>query len=221
MEVTQALESRYCVRAYLDKDVESSLIQTIFQTARFAPSGVNTQPWQVIILKNAQLKNITTQMTQAFDQGQLGSEEYDYYPEKWFEPFATRRKNCGLARFAALSIARADTQKRQSAWRLNYEFFKAPVGLIFLKDRRLGVGSYLDYGMFLQNVMIMANSLGLGTCPQAAIAQYHQILRETLQIPEELMVVCGMALGYPDLKDPANSYRLPKLSADQFLRWEV
>lgn len=221
MNISKIMKSRFSSRNFIDKDVCTGDIEKIFEAARFAPSGVNTQPWQVMVLKGTRLKALSDSMLEKFDAGSLGQPEYDYYPNEWFEPFSQRRKNCGLRRFAALGITRQDKEKRQEAWRRNYEFFGAPVGLIFLKDKRLGEGSYLDYGMFLQNVMLMATSLDLATCAQAAIAEYHQVIREHFNLDQNLMVLCGMALGYPDLNDPGNSYRLPRESLDSFVNWQV
>ena len=221
MDISKVIKSRFSSRNFLDKDVPIETLEKILEVARFAPSGVNTQPWQVIILKNEQLRTITQAMLEKFDKEQIGVLEYDYYPNQWFEPYAMRRKNCGLKRFEALKITREDKEKRQLEWRRNYQFFGAPVGLIFLKDKRLGEGSYLDYGMFLQNIMLMATSLDLATCAQAAIAEYHKVIREHFNIDEHLMIVCGMALGYPDHSEPGNSYRLGREELKDFVNWQV
>lgn len=221
MDVATAIKARFSSRSFLDRDVDLTLLEKIFDVARYAPSGVNTQPWQVIVLKSKSLLKCVKEMQQSFDNGQVGIEEYDYYPQEWFEPYLTRRRNCGLRRFAALEITRQDKEKRQAAWRLNYEFFGAPVGLIFLRDKRLGEGSYLDYGMFLQNIMIMASSLGLATCPQAAIGQYHEIIKDLFDVDEDMMVLCGMALGYANNSDPANGYRLGREPVHSFVNWQV
>lgn len=221
MDISKIIKSRFSSRNFLDKDVPVEVLSSLLDAARFAPSGVNTQPWHVVVLKNQSLKDASQIMLDKFDSEQVGSPEYDYYPTQWFNPYALRRKNCGLRRFAALGITRHDGEKRKREWRRNYEFFGAPVGLIFLKDRRLGEGSYLDYGMFLQNIMLMATSLELATCAQASIAEYHEELRQHFNIEEHFLVVCGMALGYPNHQETGNSYRLPRESVDNFVNWQV
>ena len=221
MDIANVIKSRFSSRNFLDKDVPEDIITNMLDAARYAPSGVNTQPWHVIVLKNDKLKKVSELMLDKFDNHSLGKPEYDYYPTQWFEPYSIRRKNCRLSRFAALGITKHDTQTREQAWRRNYEFFGAPVGLIFLKDKRLGEGSFLDYGMFLQNIMLMATAQNLATCAQAAIAEYHQEIREYFNIDNNLIVVCGMALGYPDHSKPGNSYRLPREQLDSFVNWQV
>jgi nitroreductase len=124
------------------------------------------------------------------------SSPYKYYPAKWREPYISRRRKLGWDLYRLLGIGREEKDRMALQHSRNFRFFDAPVGLIFTIDRDLDLGSWLDYGMFLQNVMLAARARGLDTCPQAAIAQAHEILREELQIPETEQVVCGMSLGH-------------------------
>lgn len=197
--VDAAIESRRSVRAYLDKPVERAEIERILQVSARAPSGTNMQPWHVHVLTGQSLEALTTAVCAAFDTEPEAHEyEYDYYPAEFFEPYLGRRRKVGFDLYKLVGIARGDTAAMRAQHRLNFQFFGAPVGMIFTIDRRLGKGSWFDYGMFLQNIMVAARARGLDTCPQAAWAQFHRVISAQLALPPEQMVVCGLALGYAD-----------------------
>jgi len=124
--------------------------------------------------------------------------------ERGFEPYLTRRRTVGLGLYKLLGLTRENREGMAAQHRRNFQFFDAPVGMVFTIDRRLNTGSWLDYGMFLQNIMLLAREAGLHTCPQAAFCGYHAALRRTLPIPETETVVCGLSMGYATLDDPAN-----------------
>jgi nitroreductase len=147
--------------------------------------------------------------------------DYSYYPGEWLEPFASRRIDCGRALYKALGIEKRDKDAKIRAWNNNYRFFGAPVGLLFFVNKTLNKGSWLDMGMFLQNVMLAASACGLATCPQASLADYPVIVRGLLGVDDQLALVCGMALGYPDLNAPVNQYRLERAPVDEFTRWHA
>jgi nitroreductase len=214
-----AIQNRQCIRAFLDRPVDSTLIEQILNMARFAPSGVNHQPWHVACLQGATKQQLSATLIEARQADIKPNPDYDYYPSSWFEPYASRRKACGLAMYSALNINRNDIAKRQQVWELNYHFFGAPIGLIFFIDRKLALGSWLDLGMFLQNIMLAAQAFSLGTCPQASLAEYPDRVRETLALSTDVAIVCGMSLGYPDWTHPVNSYRLNREPLSQFVQW--
>lgn len=197
--VDAAIESRRSVRAYLDKPVDRAEIERILQVAARAPSGTNMQPWHVHVLTGRTLDALTAAVCAAFDtEPDAHDYEYDYYPAEFFEPYLGRRRKVGFDLYKLVGIAKGDTAAMRAQHRRNFEFFGAPVGMIFTIDRRLGKGSWFDYGMFLQNVMVAARARGLDTCPQAAWAQFHRVIAAQLALPPEQMVVCGLALGYAD-----------------------
>jgi len=203
--VDAAIESRRSLRAYLDKPVPRDVIERILEVAARAPSGTNMQPWHVHVLTGAARDALANAVCAAFDtEPQAHEYEYDYYPSEFFEPYLGRRRKVGFDLYKLVGIAKGDAVAMRAQHRRNFEFFGAPVGMIFTIDRRLGKGSWFDYGMFLQNVMVAARARGLDTCPQAAWAQFHRVIAEQLQLPPEQMVVCGLALGYADDSDPAN-----------------
>jgi nitroreductase len=199
--VDEVITSRRSIRAFLATPVARDVVEDILAVASRAPSGTNTQPWKVYVLSGAIKSRLSEAITAVYDdpvQLQEHTEEYAYYPRKWADPYLARRRKIGWDLYGLLGIGRTDKERMQAQHGRNYVFFDAPVGMIFTIDRILEQGSWLDYGMFLQNVMLAARARGLDTCPQAAFMQFHRVIATELQIPESEMVVCGMALGYAD-----------------------
>jgi nitroreductase len=208
VSVADAITSRHSVRAYLKKPVPRATIEEILRIAATAPSGSNMQPWRTYVLTGAALDRLRDAMCAAFlNKDKSGGSEYKLYPDELFEPFLARRRACGWGLYSLLSIGRGDYEKARAYRVTNYQFFGAPVGMVFTIDRRLELGSWLDYGMFLQNIMVAARGFGLHTCPEASIAQFPKITRAQLGLLDSEMVVCGMALGYADNAAPLNGYR--------------
>lgn len=210
---------RRSVRAFLKKEVPPEIIVNILDAARFSPSGVNTQPWKVAILGPQHRQKISQMITTAKDNQIPENPDYQYYPQEWVEPFKSRRKACGLALYGALNIQFKETEKRKVQWYRNYHFFDAPLGLIFYIDSHLCKGSWMDIGMFIQNVMLAARFYGLETCPQASLAEYPDIIREHLNISSSYHIVCGMAIGYADWTHPVNQYRTTREEVSTFTVW--
>jgi nitroreductase len=208
--VDAAITSRRSVRAFLPTPVPRRTIEDILAVASRAPSGVNTQPWKVTVLtgaaKDALSKKILAEHDARAAAGSTGADvgEYDYYPTEWAPPYIDRRRKVGWDLYGLLGIGKADKARMHAQHGRNYRFFDAPVGLIFTIDRVLRQGSWLDYGMFLQNVMTAARARGLDTCPQAAFIGFYSLIEEVLQMPRTEMVVCGMSLGYADESAPEN-----------------
>ena len=219
MNVIEALESRKSVRAFLDKPVEKDQINKILDAARHSPSGVNTQPWQVAVVTGEAKKNLQEKIEASFRGGNKGKAEYQYYPGEWVEPFKSRRKACGLLMYQTLGITREDTERQMDQWAANYRSFDAPVTLYFFIHRPMETGSYMDYGMFLQSVMLAAVDQGLATCPQAALADYPEIIRAELGYSDDKVLVCGMALGYEDKDAVVNSYRTGREAVESFTEY--
>ena len=195
MNVSEALLNRKSIRAFLDKDVEKEKIVTILEAAKHAPSGVNMQPWNLYVVDKKGQERIQNRVIQAFEKGKRSQMDYQYYPLSWDEPYKGRRKETGLLMYKTLGISREDKAKQMEQWKANYRAFDAPVVLYFFIDRSLEKGSYLDYGMFLQSVLLMATQLGLGSCPQAALAEYPQIVREELKVSDDKLLLCVSHLG--------------------------
>ena len=219
MNVNDALLARKSTRAYLPKAVEEDKLTRILDAARHAPSGTNTQPWQVAVVRGESKQRLQQAMEEAFRAGEKGQMDYQYYPLDWQEPYKGRRKTCGLQMYQTLEIAREDKQRQIDQWAANYRAFDAPVMLLFFMDSVMQTGSYLDYGMFLQSLMLMAAEEGLATCPQAALGEYPQIVKQVLGYPADSILLCGIALGYEDKGALINSYRTALEELGAFTRY--
>lgn len=220
--VDAAITSRRSVRAFLPTDVPRPVIEQILSVASRAPSGTNTQPWQVTVLTGDAKRRLSTAIRQAYDdpaERARHTEEYDYYPTEWAAPYIDRRRKVGWDLYGLLGIAKTDKARMHAQHGRNYQFFDAPVGLVFTIDRVMRQGSWLDYGMFLQNIMIAARARGLDTCPQAAFTQWHRIIAEQLQLQPQQMVVCGMALGHADPQAIENTLQTERAPVSEFARF--
>ena len=212
------MRGRRSVRAFAPMPVPQATVAAILDVAACAPSGTNTQPWQVIALAGNAKEALCERVLQAYYQepGQHRP-EYDIYPPDFVEPYLSRRRRNGFELYALLGIARRDKDAMHRQHARNFTFFDAPVGLIFTVDRRMTRSSWVDYGMFMQNIMLAARTRGLDTCPQMAWALYSGILTEALEIPDYQMVVCGMALGYGIQMQPKIAC-VPRVSRSKALR---
>jgi nitroreductase len=219
MNVREALETRKSTRAFLDKTVSKATITRILEAARHAPSGVNTQPWQVAVVSGETKNKLQKRLEEAFRTGKKSNMDYSYYPDEWNSPYKERRKACGLQLYSTLDISRENRRRQIDQWAANYRAFDAPVMLLFFMDAGLQQGSFMDYGMFLQSVMLAAVEEGLATCPQASLAEYPQIVKAMLGYPEDDILLCGMALGYEDTEAVVNSYRTPREDTGSFTRF--
>lgn len=220
--VDAAITSRRSIRAFLDKPVERADIERILEVAARAPSGTNTQPWKVYVLTGQARERLSEAILAVNadpEQARRHTEEYAYYPREWVSPYVDRRRKVGWDLYSLLGLTRDNKAGMAAQHARNYRFFDAPVGLIFTIDRIMEQGSWLDYGMFLQNIMVAARARGLDTCPQAAFTQYHRVIAEELQLPANEMVVCGMALGWADPQRIENTLVTEREAAQGFARF--
>jgi nitroreductase len=196
-----AVATRRSVRAFLPTPVPRATIERILAVASRAPSGTNTQPWRVYVLTGEPLRSLSRRLVAAYDDPEESarhSEEYPYYPTEWVSPYIDRRRKIGWDLYGLLGIGKTDKARMHAQHRRNYEFFGAPVGLMFTIDRILRQGSWLDYGMFIEGVMVAARAHGLDTCPQAAFTPFHRIVTNEIGAPANEQLVCGMSLGWAD-----------------------
>jgi nitroreductase len=199
--VDAAIASRRSLRAFLPTPVTREVLEEILHVSSRAPSGSNTQPWKVYVLTGDSLRNLSQQILAAYDdpvQREAHQQEYVYYPRRWVAPYADRRRKVGWDLYGLMGIVKGDKDAMHAQHGRNYRFFDAPVGLIFTIDRVMEQGSWLDYGMFLQNIMVAARARGLDTCPQAAFIQFHRLILPVLGAGPDEMLVCGMSLGHAD-----------------------
>ncbi|MDH5592750.1 MAG: nitroreductase [Gammaproteobacteria bacterium] len=213
------MTQRHSCRAFVNKAVSHDQIERMLTAARHAPSGANTQPWQVAVVSGNTKKTLQQNIEHAFNAGETSKLDYQYYPVSWKAPYKKRRSDCGLQLYAALDITRGDADRRRAQWAANYRSFDAPVMLLFFIDPIMETGSYLDYGMFLQSIMLAAMEEGLATCAQAALAEYPQIVKQTLGYPDDQVLLCGMAIGYEDTDAAVNRYRTPREDVSVFTQF--
>ena len=219
--VDHAISSRRSIRRFLPTPVPLATVEAILDAAARAPSGTNMQPWRGYGLAGPARNALVNAVQAAFDAADPGhKQEVPYYPDEFFEPYLSRRRAVGWDLYGLLGIAKGEAIKMKAQHRRNFQFFDAPVGMIFTIDRRLATGSWLDYGMFLQNVMTAARGRGLDTCAQAAWAHYHKAIRPVLGLTEAEIVVCGMALGHADPDAPENTLVTNRAPAASFMRFD-
>ncbi len=224
--VDEAILGRRSVRAFTGRPVAHELIEQVLAVAARAPSGTNTQPWRVYVLSGSAKDLLADKVCRAHDEvfadpaaGAAYEEAYDYYPAKWFSPYVDRRRQNGYALYDLLGIAKGDKRRMHEQHQRNFRFFGAPVGLMFTLHRDLGRGSFVDYGMFLQAVMVAARARGLATCPQAAWNRFAKIVLPHIGASDEEVLVCGMSLGYEDTADSVNRLLTPREPTGSFVTW--
>ena len=217
-----AITSRRSIRAFLPTPVPRADIEALLAVAARAPSGTNTQPWQVHVLTGQAKDNLSRDIRAAYDDPEeraRHTEPYAYYPTEWRSPYIDRRRKVGWDLYSLLGIGRADKARMHEQHARNYAFFGAPVGLIFTIDSVMQQGSWLDYGMFLQSVMVAARARGLDTCPQAAFTQFHRIIARHLGLRDDQSVVCGMSLGHADRSAVENTLHTDREPVGGFVRF--
>ncbi len=219
MDVLSAIKNRKSTRAFIDKQVSPQTIDDVLDAARWAPSGANIQPWRVAVTTSGTKTNLCLALADAFQSNSPSNADYKYYASPVEEPYLARQRRCGAALYGALDIPRQDKQQRRAQWLKNYFAFDAPVILFIFIDSSLEKGSWIDMGMFIQNIMLAARGHGLESCPQAALAEYPDIVRSHLTITDEQLLICGIALGYSDTTAAVNQYRTERESVDSFTSW--
>lgn len=224
--VDQAIEGRQSIRAFTGEPVPRGLIEEILAVASRAPSGANIQPWKAYVLQGASKDALVEKVCAAYDairdhpeQAAQYVEAFDYYPRKWVSPFIERRRQNGWGLYGLLGIERGNKDGMHAQHRRNFRYFDAPVGLIFTISTVLSTGSLMDYGGYIQSVMIAARARGLDTCPQAAWNAYGKIVLPHIGAGDDEMIVCGMSLGYADESALVNTFRTPRLPVSDFTVW--
>jgi len=219
MKLADAIRSRHSCRAFLAREVEADKIERILKLAARAPSGGNLQPWWVAVVSGRTQRTLAAEIEARFRAGVRREPDYPYYPEHWAEPYRSRRFACGLQLYSTLGIEREDKARRREQWIENYRSFGAPVVLYLYMESHLATGAYVDLGIFLQSLMLAALEEGLATCPQQALAEYPRIVKQTLGLGDDTVLVCGVALGYEDPSAPVNQYRTPRAELVEFVRY--
>lgn len=218
----QAIATRRAVRAFLPTPVPRETVEALLAAAARAPSGSNIQPWKVRVVAG-EVRDRLVRAVLAADEAEgpkVHQREWNYYPVNWREPYLGRRRKVGFDLYGLMGIGRRDLAGMAAQRRRNYEFFGAPVGLIFTLEEDLEIGSWLDLGIFIGTFVVAARGMGLDTCPQAAFADYHAVLRRELGIPANEIVICGMAIGHADPDAPENRLVTERASPAEFATFE-
>jgi len=218
--VERAIRSRRAVRGFLPDPVDPALLRRLIDLAAQAPSGTNMQPWKLKVIGPKARARLEAALIASLDSPDLpAEEEYRYYPETFREPYLSRRRKLGWDLYGLLGVVRGDKAGMRRQTEANLRFFDAPVALMLTIDRDLEIGSWLDLGMFLQNLLIAAQGHGLDSCPQAIFARFHPVVRRELAIPEQEIVVCGIAIGKADPDAPANRLMPEREPVESFTTW--
>lgn len=216
-DVDRVIAGRFACRRFSNRPLTRQAIEDILRVARFAPSGANIQPWHVYALAGAAKREVSAAMLEAHESARDAHvSEYKYYADALPPPYLDRKREFGRLFYGSLGIDQADADARAGQTPKNYAFFGAPVGLIITIDRRLAVGSWIDLGMFIQNVLLAAAGRGLHSCPQETFAKYHRILREHLPIPAEQIVVCGISIGHTESEARSMPRLMPRADVEEF-----
>jgi nitroreductase len=220
--VDEAINTRQSVRAFLPTAVERATVEDLLRLAARSASGSNIQPWRVRVIAGEIRDRMVKAIFDAVERDGFEpyQREWNYYPVNWREPFLGRRRKIGWDMYSLLGVAKGDFEGTQRARMRNYEFFGAPVGMIFTLDEDLEIGSWLDLGIYLGTLMVAARGHGLHTCPQAAFADFHKVIRPILDIPEKEIIVCGMALGHIDTDAPVNKLVTARAPLADFASFE-
>lgn len=217
MNLNELIKSRYSVRSFTDDTVDIETIREILEISSNAPSGGNIQPWKVYVVTDKTKEKLIKKALSNFDNGVQEKIEYDIYPRPLDEEYKRRRSECARDMYTALSIKQDDTELRLSQIRENFKFFGAPVGMIVTIDKAFAENGWGHVGMFIQNICLSAVDNDMGTCLQESWSIYPETVKNVLNIPDNEVVWCGIALGYPNKDHPINNYRTSRESIEKFV----
>ncbi|HJQ59317.1 MAG TPA: nitroreductase [Vineibacter sp.] len=219
MKVSEAVITRRSMRVFKRQPVPREAVEWIITTANRAASNGNLQPWKLYVTMGKARDRLSGAILAAIDSGEPDTREYDVYPKVFGAEYDHRRKTVGKQLYTLLGVPKGDEAGMARQFRKNYEFFGAPVGMILCVDRAMGDGQWIDCGIFLDQLMLLAREKGLHTCPQAAFGRYQRIVRRELGVPDEQIVICGLAMGYADEADVPNNLYTDRAPIDAFTRW--
>lgn len=216
MDVYQAVAHRSSVRAFTDREVDRAVIERVLRAASRAPSGGNLQPWRLYVLTGEPLATVKRLVGDRVAAGEAPDDaEFPIYPPELTTPYRERRFSCGELLYSALQIPREDKAGRQRQFARNFDFFGAPMGAFCYIDRQMGSAQWSDAGMYLQTVMLLLEAEGLASCSQEAWSLYHRTIADVVRPPEEMMLFCGMAIGYRDAHAAVNQLRMERAPLEE------
>ena len=218
MDVWEAVAERRSTRAFQDRPVERDLLERVLAAASRAPSGGNVQPWHVAIVTGAAKGALVHAVRDRLASSEpFPDAEYPVYPPSLWSPYRERRFDNGEQLYAALGIPREDKLSRLGQFARNWEFFGAPVGAFILVDRGMGAPQWSDLGGFLQTLLLLLHAEGLAACAQEAWAAQHDLVARAIDLPDHLMLFCGIAIGYADRSAPVNEWTSDRAPLDEWV----
>ena len=217
MSLKELIKSRYSVRSFTDEMVSIEKVKEILDIASSAPSGGNIQPWRVYVITGNSKDKLTKKALQNFDNGAQEEIAYEIYPNPLDDEYKRRRSQCAADMYKALSIEKDDIESRLKQVRENFRFFGAPVGMIITIDKSFAQNGWGHVGMYLQNLCLASIDSGLGTCLQESWSIYPKTVKDIIKHPDNEVVWCGVALGYPNDNDPINQYRTSREDINKFV----
>lgn len=218
MDVLEALASRRSIRGFKPDPIPKETLRDILTLAGRSASFTNTQPWEVAVATGQTRDLLSEKLYAAASGGVPGYSEVPY-PKQWPEAAAQRSKTHGANRFKALGVARDDTEAREALRLMNFKFFGAPCAMFIFMEEGYGPWSTMDMGIFLQSIALAAMGHGLGTCFQASLSNYPDIVKETLGVPPHKKLLVGLSIGHPDVQAPLNAYHSSRMALDEFTTW--
>lgn len=219
MTTQEAIKQRKSVRAFLDKPIKKEILEQIIEIAKFYPSSTNIQPVNLVVVSKEAKKNLDNLICKAYEDGEKPQKEYDNLPNKMPEIYAQRRIELGKKLYGFLQIPKDDKVTMKEQWKNNYKAFNAPSVIYFLLDKNLQSGSFLDLGILVQNIALLALEFGLSTCIQGSLAQYPNIVKQQLNISENYIIVYAIAIGYEDKNAKINQFRSNRIKLDEFCKF--
>ncbi len=219
MDITDALYSRYSTRAFKPDPVDRETITKILEAATRAPSWANTQPWEIFVAGGDVLNRLRHAYLENFHKGVTGESDLPR-PQQWPPALQKRMEELAAERYKTAGIERDDKASRQAIFEANYKFFGAPVVIYLCMDRTLTPWSIFDIGMLAQSIMLVAQQHGLGSIPAVSLVSYPDLIRRELEIPDDLSIIIGIALGYSDAQHPQNKFRSPRRPIQEVVRFK-
>jgi nitroreductase len=214
----QFIQNRRSTRAYLSTPVDESVLQALLTSARSAPSGANLQPGALVWVRGEVREALTTNLVQAWCNGQQETEDYSYFPQPMPHTLRRRQVAAAQALYGSMGVTRDDRAGRDAQFERNFHFFDAPVALIVTMPHDMGSGCYMDLGMMLYGLMLAAQAQGLATCAIGALASYPSLIRRHLGLDASSHIVCGMALGYADPVAPVNQTQTTRCDLAEYFK---
>ncbi len=218
MEALEGIKTRKSIRGFKRRPIAKAVMKKILQAASNSPSYTNTQPWQVAVVSGKKKDELAQKLLKLVTTRAPTNPDLPT-PKKWPPALEERGRQHGARRLSTLGVARDDEKAREKLRIMNFEFYGAPCAVFLFIEGSLGEWSIFDAGLFTQNLILAAHSLGVESCLQASVPNYAVEIKKFLGIEESKKLVIAISLGYPDEKAELNAYRSLKLKPDQFTRW--